>query len=398
MTEFARPPVKTKHAHRPFNVLDDAEDLIREIWRADIPAFKPGEAVTFHDFMPDDPVIVETMHTLAELVAYSKQRARSVAAASPNNWMQAKFAQYTPSQYLPGLNTLLERHFGELIGRGTAKHGPVVRRHGLHASTEAVVNSFYIRAYSNIPGKDDIDAYLLACGIAQDQRPESFDFLLQGYCRTNVRLDRLVSLTHLIIAGAQSDTELSHDTLTHEYTLQELLKELRASYITECATMQLAFAKRPHGLNMLRKLSAFAGFDDKHAMALSVIQSRLEVGVEQFPLIVHATQKTQRLFKTIGQVLLGGFLATEVVKSLTEWASVIFHKNNAAYFIDLERVKVPALNGPLDVLLDQYYRFEMVSVYASVVTVIAVIGVTLFFKLRHHNSPNGEDSGSSHHH
>jgi hypothetical protein len=216
--------VKTKHANRPFNVLDDAENLIREIWRADIPAFKPGEAVTFHDFMPDDPVIVETMHTLAELVAYSKQRARSAESTSSSNWMRAKFEHYKPVQYLPGMNALLEGHFGELIGREPAKHGPVVRRHGLHGSTEAVVNSLYIRAYSNIPSQDDIDAYLLACGIAQNERPESFDFLLQGYCRTNVRLDRLVSLTHLIIAGAQSDTELSQDTLAHEYKLQELLK------------------------------------------------------------------------------------------------------------------------------------------------------------------------------
>lgn len=392
-------PLKTKHANRPFNVLDDADGLLREIWRADIPPFKAGTSVSPSAFLPDDPVIAETMRTLAELVFYSKQRGRSPSQEGRGgDWMREKFANYDPARYLPGMEPLLQRYFGELIGRGQPMHAQAENSAESHANTDFMVNHFYIRAYSNIPGQDDVEAFLLAFGIDPQERPENFEFLLQAYCRTHVRLDRLITLTHLIIAGAQSDTDVSQETLVHEYKLQALLKELRASYITECSTMQLAFAKRARGLSMLEKLSTHSGFDAKHEAALSAIQERLHVGVEQFPLIVHETNKAQRLFKTIGQVLLGGFLATEVVKSLTEWAAVIYHKNTAAYFIDLEKAKVPELTERLNAVLDEYYRFEMVSVYASVLTVAAVIGVTIYFKIRNKSLPLQEESASSHHH
>jgi hypothetical protein len=390
--------VKSKHSNRAFNVLDDADGLIREIWRADIPPFKSDASLSPDAFFPDDPVIVETMRTLAELVFYSKQRARSPAQEGRGDWMQAKFSKYDPAKYLPGMEQLLEQHFGELIGRGQPTHAKAQDHVESHAHTDFMANHFYIRAYSKIPEKDDVEAYLLACGIGPQERPESFDFLLQAYYRTHVRLDRLVTLSHLIIAGAQSDTDVSHDTLVHEHKLQALLKELRASYITEYSTMRLAFAKRPFGLSMLSKLSAYSGFDAKHDMALTVIKERLHVGVEQFPLIVHATHKTQRLFKTIGQVLLGGFLATEVVKSLNDWASVIFHKNTAAYFIDLEKTKSPVLTERMDALLDQYNRFEMIAVYGSILTVVAVIGVTIYFKVRERSLLIQDESASLHHH
>lgn len=381
-----------------FNVLDDADELIHEIWRGDIPAFKPHASIRPGAFFPDDPVIAETVRTLAELVYYSKQRARSSASSGGHQWIKAKFQNHDPARFLPGLQPLLERHFGELIGRDATNRADWGTLLESHANTDFMVNHFYIRAYENIPSQDDVDGFLRSCGIGPDERPESFDFLLQAYCRTHVRLDRLIALSHLIIAGAQSDTHVSHSALEHEHKLQELLKELRATYITEHATMQLAFAKRPFGLNMLAKLSAFSGFDAKHHMALSVIKERLSVGVEQFPVFLHATHKTQRLFRTIGQVLLGGFLATEVVKSLTEWASVYFHRNTYAYFIELEKIKMPSVIPEMDQLLGEYYRFEMFSVYASVLTVLAVIGVTLYFKLKSKSLPAQDEGHSGHHH
>lgn len=393
-----------------FNVFDDAEDLINATWGAEVPVFAPDPEDTSGPVFKDAPTVTNTLRALAELVYYSKKKARGLAPGE-DDWIKASFARHDPDDYLPGLRPVLEGHFAELI------HGPQAALHRnnpydspdeeANASAsrwweltkpQAPQNYFYIQDYKSIPQASLVEALLNACGITPDQRPDNHDYLIQTYHRVHVRLDRLIALSHLLIAGAQSETVVNRATLEREYKLQEKLKELKASYLVEHATMQLAFAKRRHGPHMLERLDRYSHFEHKHTLAMESIENRLSVGTEQYPAIVNATHRMQRLYFGLGQLLLGGFLASEVIKSVSEWWAIYMHRDHYAFFTELAKLMPSAALPEIEALQHEFHDFEMGSVYLSIASVLSVVGIALYYKLRNRSIQHEPDKGGAHHH
>lgn len=389
-----------------FNVLDEAQDLIHEIWGAEIPVFAPEPELAAGPVFKDAQIVADTLRTLAELVYYSKKKSQGPLSPGGADWIKASFADHTPERFLPGLQPVLERHFAELIHADHAGASPeggderhtVLSRWPEHLKRKSMQNYFYIRDYQRIPDAASLEAFIIACGIRESERPDNHDFLMQAYHRCLVRLDRLIALSHLMIAGAQSDAAVNHVTLQRELKLQEKLKELKASYLAEHATMRLAFAKRHRGLNMLKKLNDYSAFHSKHELALAAIADRLSIGTEQYPTLINATQRMQRIYFGIGQVLLGGFLATEVIKAVAEWAGVYLHRNPYAFTVELAKLLPGVPPEQIDHLMHQYHEFEMGTVYLSVATVVAVVCITLYYKLKNHGHGGGEQGGGHGHH
>ncbi|HEX5805370.1 MAG TPA: hypothetical protein VFY31_03410 [Macromonas sp.] len=403
---------KRQHDNVPFNVLDEAEELINEIWGAEIPVFAPDASLGSGPVFKDAQIVADTLRTLAELVYYSKKKSQGPLSPGADDWIKASFADRTPEHFLPGLQAVLERHFPELIhaeaAEGTASgFGPasgvderqtLLSRWPEHLKRKSMQNYFYIRDYQRIPDAASLEAFMVACGIRESERPENHDFLMQAYHRSLVRLERLVALSHLMIAGAQSESAVNHATLERELKLQEKLKELKASYLAEHATLRLAFAKRHRGMHMLKKLNEYSAFHSKHELALAAIADRLSIGTEQYPTLINATQRMQRMYFGIGQVLLGGFLATEVIKAVSEWSGVYLHRNPYAFSIEVAKLVPGVSQERLDVLQHEFHSFEMSTVYLSVVTVVAVVGITLYYKLKNRAHGGSAEGGGGHHH
>lgn len=406
---------KPPQVHTAFNVLDEAEDLINEIWGAEIPVFAPEPDLASGPVFKDAQIVADSLRTLAELVYYSKKKSQGPLPPGGADWIKASFADHTPERFLPGLQPVLERHFAELIYTDHAVASPdgvptsfgheggeerqaMLSRWPEHLKRKSMQNYFYIRDYQRIPDAASLEAFMIACGIRETERPDNHDFLMQAYHRCLVRLDRLIALSHLMIAGAQSDSAVNHATLERELKLQEKLKELKASYLAEHATMRLAFAKRHRGLNMLKKLNDYSAFHSKHELALAAIADRLSIGTEQYPTLINATQRMQRLYFGIGQVLLGGFLATEVIKAIAEWAGVYLHRNPYAFTVEVAKLLPGVPPEQMDHLMHQYHVFEMGIVYLSVATVVAVVCITLYYKLKNHGHGGSEQGGGHGHH
>lgn len=394
-----------------FNVLEDAEALINEIWSADIPVFAPDTEFPSGPVFLDARPVADTLRTLAELVYYSKKKAQGPLPPGADEWIKASFAGHSPEKFLPGLQPVLERFFPELIeGAHEVAAGVAGNLHGAeyqssqwsrwseHQKHKSLQNYFYIPDYRSIPDALSLEAFMKACGIRESERPDNHDFLMQTYHRSLVRLERLIALSHLMIAGAQSETTVSRETLEREYELQERLKELKASYLAEHSTMRLAFAKRHRGMHMLKKLNDYSAFESKHELALKAIGDRLSIGTEQYPTIVNATQRMQRVFFGIGQVLLGGFLATEVIKAVAEWSAVLLHRDHYAFFARLAKLMPGAPQAELTTLQHEYHAFELAMVCLSVTTVAAVVGITVYYKLKNKALHGEGDAHSSHHH
>jgi hypothetical protein len=390
----------------PFNVFDDAEDLINDTWGAEVPVFVPDPGDTGGPVFRDAPPVINTVRALAELVYYSKKKARGLAPGEAD-WIKDSFGQHDPEDYLPRLRPLLERHFLELV-QGPHRTSPYASAEEEAAASSSrwwelarpstQRNYFYIQDYRNIPNPPTLDALLTTCGISPEQRPDNHDFLIQTYHRVHVRLDRFIALSHLLIAGAQSETVVNRITLEREYRLQEKLKELKASYLVEHATMQLAYAKRRHGPLMLEKLNHKTGFENKHGLALEAIENRLSVGTEQYPAIVNATHRMQRIYFGLGQLLLGGFLAAEVIKSVTEWSAVYLHRDPYSFVAELAKLVPGSARADIEALQHQFHVFEMKLVYLTVVSVLSVVGIALYYRLKNRFTQQDQEKGGGHHH
>lgn len=388
-----------------FNVFEDAEDLINEAWSAAVPAFSPEHGDADQFVFRDAPTVTHTLRALAELVYYSKKKSRGLAPGE-DQWIKDSFAQHDPGDYLPRLRPLLELHFPELID---ASHRPspyanaqeeeaASHSHWWELTRPRQTNYFYIQDIQNIPNPPTLDALLEACGIVRHQRPANHDFLVQAYHRVHVRLDRLIAVSHLLIAGAQSETVVNRATLEREYKLQEKLKELKASYLVEHATMQLAYAKRLHGPPMLDQLNHRTGLARKHELALESIENRLSVGTEQYPTLVKATHRMQRLYFGMGQLLLGGFLAAEVIKSISEWAAVYLHRDRYSFIAELAKRIPGATLEEIEAIQHEFHVFEMGSVNLTIASVLSVVGIALYYKLKNRSIQHEEHKGEGHHH
>lgn len=401
-----RPWFRGRHRAAPqaFNVLDHAEDLIHDAWRAEVPVFAPAPEDAHAPLFRDAPAVTNTVRALAELVYYGKKKVRGLAPGE-DQWIKDSFARHDPDDYLPGLWPLLQRHFPELLDAYAQPPRPSPEEEAeaspsrWQALTKAATrpNYFYVQDYKQIPVPRALEALLDACGIAPDQRPDNHDFLVQTYHHVQVRLDRLIALSHLLIAGSQSDSMLSRATLEHEYKLQERLRELKAKYSVEHATMELAHAKRRHGPDMLDKLNHHTGFSHKHHLALASIENRLRVGTEQYPALVSATHRMKRIYFGFGQLLLGGFLAAEVIKSVSEWSAVYLHRDQHAYFAELAKRMPGASTDTIEALYQEFHRFELVLMYLSIASVFTVVAVALYYKVRN-RAIQEHEKGAGHHH
>lgn len=389
-----------------FNVFRDAEDLINDTWVAEVPPYTPDPDNANPPIFRDAPKVTNTVRALAELVYYSKKKVRALQPGE-DQWIKDSFAQHHPNEYLPRLRPLLESRFPELIqslshtsgnDSDAQENDPPASHWWDLTRPPTQQNYLYISDYKNIPNTPSLETLLRACGIPTDQQPDNHDFLIQAYHRVHVRLDRLIALSHLLIAGAQSETVLNRATLEREYKLQEKLKELKASYLVEHSTMQLAFAKRLYGPQMLEKLNHHTGLEHKHALALESIDNRLSIGTEQYPTLVNATHRLQRIYFGLGQLLLGGFLASEVIKSVSEWSAVYMHRDHYSFFAEMAKLIPGSMITDIETLQHEFHVFEMSSVYLSMASVVSVVGVALYYKLknRHINHESHKNSGAHH--
>ena len=149
---------------------------------------------------------------------------------------------------------------------------------------------------------------------------------------------------------------------------------------------------------MLEKLNHHTGFEKKHDLALESIENRLSVGTEQYPAIVNATHRMQRIYFGLGQLLLGGFLAAEVIKSVTEWSAVYLHRDPYSFVAELVKLVPGSARGDIEALQRQFHVFEMNLVYLSVASVLSVVGIALYYKLRNRFTGQEHDKGGGHHH
>lgn len=390
---------------RAFNVFDHAEDLINDAWSAEVPLFAPAPEDARQPIFHDAPAVTNTVRALAELVYYAKKKVRGLAPGE-DQWIKDSFARHDPDDYLPGLWPLLERHFPELIQPFASPPHPFPEeeRETLSSRWQTLTkastqqNYFYVQDYKQIPNSTTLEDMLAACGIAPDQYPDNHDFLIQTYHHVQVRLDRLVALSHLLIVGSQSERVFSRSTLEHEYKLQERLRELKARYLVEHATMELAYAKRHHGPQMLERLNRHTNFANKHRLALESIENRLRVGTEQYPALVSATHRLKRVYFGVGQLLLGGFLAAEVIKSVSEWTAVYLHRDQHAFLAELAKRMPGSTPDAIEVLYQEFHRFELVLMYLSIASVMTVVIVALYYKLRNRSIHQDHDKGGGAHH
>jgi hypothetical protein len=404
-----KPDVDTSHS---FNIFSDASTLIDQIWGSDIPAFDPQTLDPSEPVFKDSEKISHTLQALAELTYYNKNRSNKSKLDKGDAWILQKFSNHSPDEYLPGLQLILNRHFSELIQDGPwqlhekVEEPPadlsiktILSWKGMGKSAEEnVKNNFYIPGYQSVPDLANLDDFLAVVGIEKARQPINCDYLIKAYNRLSVKLERFISISHLLMAGAQSEAEVSDTTLEREYMLQEKIRELRSSYIVEYSTVRLAFTKRHFGVQMFDKLNEFTSFKKRHEVALSVASERLSVGADQYPSILKSTQKFQRIFKGLGQLLLGGFLASEIINTVREWASVYYHRNNYAFFSELFKIQASGATPEYDQLLDRFYDFEILAVYASIMTVFVVIFITLYFKAQNKSLHNDPAEGGGHHH
>ena len=367
-----------------FDLFEDARDLMDEIWSADIPPFEHEACDAAEPAFRDARQVTETLHALAELIYYNKNRAAGEHSEESARWIREKFLKSSRGDFLPGLHRIIFINFPELSNPSEKSHleknligdGSSRKIHGENGSK----NYFYVPDYMSTPDPRNLDHFFNSMGLEKSHLPADHEYLIKIYHRLSVKLQRFIALSHLLMAGAQSDAVISKATLQREYMLQEKIKELRSNYISEYSTMRLAFAKRHRGLQLLEKLNDFTYFKKKHEMAISVASERLHVGTEQYPSIVKSTQKTQRIFSSLGQLLIGGYLATEILNTVFEWAAIFYHKNQYAFFVELSRIHSAATQKQADLLLGEFYRFEMATVYVSITAVFAIIGITWYFR------------------
>jgi hypothetical protein len=387
---------------RSFDLFEDAEGLMDEIWGAEVPAFEHAVYDPAEPAFRDAGRVTETLHALAELIYFNKSRGNGENPADSGQWIREKFLQSALSDFLPGLRPVLIHHFPELVNPAETSLYLASRPHEgklkARAGDSLEKNYFYVPDYMSTPDPRNLDYFFSVVGIDKSHIPSDYAYLIKIYHRLSVKLQRFIALSHLLMAGAQFDATISKATLTREYMLQEKIKELRSDYIAEYSTMRLAFAKRHRGLQFLEKLNDFTYFKKKHEMAISVATERLHVGTEQYPSIVKSTQKTQRIFTSLGQLLIGGYLATEILNTIFEWVAVFYHKNQYSFFVELSKIHSTSTQKQAEVLMNDFYRFESLSVYISITVVLAIIGITWYFKSQHvalhHESPR--HSGGHH--